>query len=206
MIYEVKHPLVEQKLTVLRDKNTHDQLFREKTSEITMLIAYEAMKNLKTEEVEVETPIKKSLGSKIYNDIVLVPVLRAGLGMLNAMLNLIPCAKVGFAGLYRDHKTKEPVVYYEKFPENLKSPKVYILDPMLATGGSLSKALDILKEKGFSDLSVISILSSPEGIEVLKKNHPDVSVFTGSIDECLNDDKYIVPGLGDAGDRLFGTK
>ncbi len=206
MVYEINHPLINQKLTVLRDKRTHDQLFREKTSEITLLIAYEAMKNLKTKEVEVETPLKKSVGYEIYNDIVFVPVLRAGLGMLNPMLNLVPCAKVGFAGLYRDHKTKEPVVYYEKFPENLKSPKVYVLDPMLATGGSLSKTLDILKGKGFLDLSVISILSSPEGIEVLEKNHSDVAIFTGSIDECLNADKYIVPGLGDAGDRLFGTK
>lgn len=206
MYYELDHPLVKQKMTLLRDKNTRYKQFRELATEITILVAYEAMKDLETVETEVETPLAKTTGYKIGNDIVFVPVLRAGVGMLDGVLDLAPKSRVGFVGMYRDHKTKEPIAYYEKLPEDLKNPHFFVIDPMVATGGSLIATIDLIKKKGHKKISIISIISAPEGIDAVNQAHPDVKIFTGVVDERLNENKYIVPGLGDAGDRLFGTK
>jgi uracil phosphoribosyltransferase len=206
MYHEISHPLVKHKLTVLRDVVTRHKQFRELVSEITMLIAYDAMKNLETVPISVNTPLAGTTGFKLKNDIVVIPILRAGVGMLDGMLNLVPNARVGFVGMYRDHVTKEPVSYYEKLPQDLNHPHFFIIDPMLATGGSIVASIDSLKEQGFDTITVISIISSPEGIRRLEESHPDVDIYTGSIDECLDENKYIIPGLGDAGDRLFGTK
>ncbi len=206
MYYENSHPLVRHKLTVLRNVATKHKQFRELVSEITMLIAYDAMKHLETIPVPVDTPLAGTTGCKIKNDIVVIPILRAGVGMMEGMLNLVPNARVGFVGMYRDHITKEPVSYYEKLPRELTDPHFFVIDPMLATGGSFVAAIDLLKEKNFNAVTVISIISSPEGIRLVEEMHPDVDIYTGSIDECLDENKYIIPGLGDAGDRLFGTK
>ena len=206
MYYEISHPLVKHKLTVLRNAATSHKQFRELSSELTMLIAYDAMKNLETHQINVDTPLTGTIGSKIKNDIVVIPILRAGVGMLDGMLSLVPNARVGFLGLYRDHDTKMPVSYYEKFPQDLTDPCFYIIDPMLATGGSIIAAIDTLKEKGYNSITVISIIAAPEGIKAVEEAHPDSNIYTGSIDECLDHNKYIIPGLGDAGDRLFGTK
>lgn len=206
MYYESTHPLVKHKLTVLRNAVTQHKQFRELVSEITMLLGYESMKNLDIEPLQVETPLAGTIGARLKNDIVIIPILRAGVGMLDGMLNLVPNARVGFMGIYRDHETKEPVTYYEKLPQDLHSPSFFIIDPMLATGGSIISTIDLLKEKGFDDITVIAILSAPEGIKFVEEAHPDVKIYTGSIDECLDENKFIVPGLGDAGDRLFGTK
>ncbi|MGE5341105.1 MAG: uracil phosphoribosyltransferase [Candidatus Omnitrophota bacterium] len=203
---EISHPLVKHKLTVLRNLGTHHKQFRELTSELTALIAYDAMKNLETEPVAVQTPLVETVGSKIKNEIVIVPILRAGIGMLDGILNLVPNAHVGFMGIFRDHDTKKPVVYYEKMPQGLINPHCFIIDPMLATGGSIVATIDELKKKDFKVITVISIIAAPEGIQLVEEFHPDVPIFTGSIDECLDENKYIVPGLGDAGDRLFGTR
>lgn len=206
MYYESTHPLVKHKLTVLRNAVTQHKQFRELVSEITMLLGYDAMKNLDIEPLQVETPLAGTIGARLKNDIVIIPILRAGVGMLDGMLNLVPNARVGFMGIYRDQETKEPVTYYEKLPQDLHTPSFFIIDPMLATGGSIISTIDVLKEKGFNDITVIAILSAPEGIKLVEEAHPDVKIYTGSIDECLDENKYIVPGLGDAGDRLFGTK
>ncbi len=206
MYYEINHPLVKHKLTVLRNEATHHKQFRELTNELTMLIAYDAMKNLETVSESVTTPLAKTMGHKIKSDIVIIPILRAGVGMLDGMLNLVPNARVGYIGIYRDHDTKLPVTYYEKIPRELFDPYFYIIDPMLATGGSIVATIDILKQKGFYCIKVISIIAAPEGIKNLVESHPDVDIYTGSIDECLDENKYIIPGLGDAGDRLFGTR
>ncbi len=206
MYYESNHPLVKHKLTVLRNNVTQHKQFRELVSEITILLGYNAMKKLKTVPVNVETPLAGTVGVKLKNDIVVIPILRAGVGMLEGMLDLVPNARVGFVGMYRDPETKEPVTYYEKLPNDLQDPYFLIVDPMLATGGSIVATIDSLKEKGFKVIDVISIIASPEGIKRVEEAHPDVTIYTGSIDECLDENKYIVPGLGDAGDRLFGTK
>ncbi len=206
MYYESTHPLVKHKLTVLRNTVTQHKQFRELVSEITTLLGYESMKGLEIEPLQVETPLAGTIGARLKNDIVIIPILRAGVGMLDGMLNLVPNARVGFMGIYRDHETKEPVTYYEKLPGDLHSPSFFVIDPMLATGGSIISTIDVLKERGFSDITVIAILSAPEGIKLVEEAHPDVKIYTGSIDECLDENKYIVPGLGDAGDRLFGTK
>jgi len=206
MLYELNHPLVKQKLTLLRDRDTKFKQFRELAKEITILVAYEAMKNLEVIETKVTTPLAETIGYKIKNDIVIVPVLRAGVGMLDGVLNLVPKARVGFIGMYRDSRTKEPIAYYEKLPADLILPYFFVIDPMVATGGSLIATIDLIKKNDFKKISIISILSAPEGISAVNKAHPDVKIFTGVVDEYLNDKKYIVPGLGDAGDRLFGTK
>jgi uracil phosphoribosyltransferase len=206
MYHEINHPLVKHKLTVLRDVATRHKQFRELVSEITMLLAYEAMKGLDTLPTPVDTPLAGTMGAKLKNDIVVIPILRAGVGMLDGILNLVPNARVGFVGMYRDHVTKEPVSYYEKLPRNLDHPYFIVIDPMLATGGSLVATIDSLKEQGFNTITIISILSSPEGIKKVEESHPNVEIYTGSIDECLDENKFIIPGLGDAGDRLFGTK
>lgn len=206
MYHEINHPLVKHKLTVLRDVATRHKQFRELVSEITMLLAYEAMKNLEVEPIAVDTPLAGTTGSRLKNDIVVIPILRAGVGMLDGMLNLVPNARVGFVGMYRDHETKQPVPYYEKLPKDLNFPSFYVIDPMLATGGSIVATIDSLKKNGYQMITVISVLSSPEGIRRVEQSHPDIDIYTGSIDECLDENKYIIPGLGDAGDRLYGTK
>ncbi|MCP4150053.1 MAG: uracil phosphoribosyltransferase [bacterium] len=206
MYFESSHPLVKHKLTVLRKVSTDHKQFRELVNEITMLMGYDAMGNLETEQLEVETPLAKTMGTAIKNDIVVIPILRAGVGMLDGMLSLVPNARVGFMGMYRDHDTCQPITYYKKLPVDLKKPHVFILDPMLATGGSIIATIDSLKESHFNTINVICIIASPEGIKLVQEAHPDVKIYTGSIDECLDEKKYIVPGLGDAGDRLFGTK
>ena len=206
MYYESTHPLVKHKLTVLRNTVTQHKQFRELVSEITMLLGYDAMKDLEIEPLRVETPLAGTIGARLKNEVVIIPILRAGVGMLDGMLNLVPNARVGFMGIYRDHVTKEPVTYYEKVPKNLQNPVFFIIDPMLATGGSIIATIDMLKEEGYKDITVIAIISAPEGIKIVEDAHPDIKIYTGSIDECLDENKYIVPGLGDAGDKIFGTK
>ena len=206
MLHEINHPLLQHKLTVLRDVNTGSKEFRELASEITLLLAYEALKGVELEDREIETPLTAMTGKQVRNDIVIVPVLRAGIGMLDGMLTLVPTAKVGFVGMYRDPETKEPVEYYCKLPENLHEPVAIIIDPMLATGGSLAATVDLLKREGIDNVTIVSILSAPEGIAVIEGRFPDVPIYTAAVDEYLNDHRYIVPGLGDAGDRLYGTK
>lgn len=206
MLHEIHHPLLQHKLTALRDRRTGCKEFRELASEITLLLAYEALKEVAVDDCEIETPVAPMTGKKLRNDLVIVPVLRAGVGMLDGMLTLVPTARVGFVGMYRDPETKEPVEYYCKLPENLVHPLAIVIDPMLATGGSLAATVDLLKRSGMDQVLVISILAAPEGIAVMAERHPDVPVYTAAVDERLNDHKYIVPGLGDAGDRLYGTK
>ncbi len=206
MIFESNHPLIKNKLTMLRDIKTSHKKFKELANEITMLLAYEALKDIKTTVVDIETPIEKTQGVEIASDLVIVPILRAGVGMLDGILALVPTARTGFVGLYRDSKTKKPVEYYSKFPTDLENPLAIVIDPMLATGGSMIATIDMLKEKGFNNIKVLTIISSPEGIEEFNKYHGEIDLYTGNIDRCLNENKYILPGLGDAGDRLFGTK
>jgi uracil phosphoribosyltransferase len=206
MYFEVDHPCVKHKLTILRDKKTCSKEFRELASELTKFIAYEALKNLELEDVQIETPLTKMTGQCIKNDVIFVPVLRAGVGMLDGVLDLVPTGKVGFVGLYRDHDTKKAVEYYCKLPTVDKNSQVLVIDPMLATGGSLIATIAMLKREGYERVTVITIISSPEGIKALEDAYPDVKIYTGNVDEYLDENKYIIPGLGDAGDRLFGTK
>lgn len=202
----ISHPLVQQKLTYLRDKNTSTREFRKLLSEITALMLFEITEDLLTKEVEIETPLEKTSSKVLKDHVVLVPVLRAGLGMLDGALDLIPNAKVGHIGLYRDEKTLQPVEYYAKFPPVMPEAIVIMLDPMLATGGSSSAAISLLKKRGAKKLKCLSLVSAPEGILRMQKDHPDVMIYTASVDRKLNENGYIVPGLGDAGDRLYGTK
>lgn len=204
---ELKHPLLEHKLAILRDKKTGTKEFRELISEITVFLCYEAMKDARLHEVEVETPIKKTKAQMIdENNYVFVPILRAGTGMIDGIIKMIPNAKIGHIGLYRDEETVKPVRYYYKMPEGIEKKQVIIIDPMLATGGSGADAITLLKEDGAKDIKFLSIIAAPEGLEKMQKVHPDVQIYCGAIDEGLNDASYIVPGLGDAGDRIFGTK
>ena len=205
MYIQIDHPCVQHKLSLIRDVATGHKKFRELATEITEFVCYEALKNIKTREVEVETPIEVATCRKIDQDIVVVPVLRAGVGMLEGILELVPTARVGFVGLYRDEETKQPVSYYERFPPQAKNGICIIIDPMLATGGSTIAAIERLKDYGAKDIIVICIVTCPEGLALVEEKHPDVPVYTAAIDNYLNENKYIVPGLGDAGDRLFGT-
>ncbi|MDR0856059.1 MAG: uracil phosphoribosyltransferase [Clostridiales bacterium] len=200
------HPLIEHKIALLRDKNTSCKQFRELVEEIAMLMGYEALRTLPTEDIEVETPLMKTTAKRVKGDIVVTPVLRAGLGMVGGILALMPNAKVGHIGLFRDHETFEPVTYYEKYPVQIKTCPVFILDPMLATGGSAAAAADFLKKAGAQTISLMSIIAAPEGIERMQHDHPDVHVYCACVDDRLNEHAYILPGLGDAGDRIFGTK
>lgn len=202
------HALIKHKLTYLRDKNTNPKEFRELVKEVSMLMAYEITRNLPVEEIVVETPLGKAKGYILSTKITVVSILRAGLVMSDGILNLIPNAKVGHIGIYRDHETLKPVTYYVKLPENLSDSKIFLLDPMLATGGSIVRGIEILLERGakIENIDVISLVSAPEGIEFVQKHFKDTTIYTIAIDERLNDKGYIVPGLGDAGDRLFGTK
>jgi uracil phosphoribosyltransferase len=203
---EVKHPCVQHKLALIRDEETGHKKFRELATEITMFLCYEALKKVRVRKVEVQTPVEKAECYKIDDDLVVVPILRAGVGMLEGILGLIPTARVGFLGMYRDEETKLPVAYYKKLPHQTEGGLCIIIDPMLATGGSTAAAIDVLKESGAKTIVVICIVTCPEGLEMVEKAHPDVEIYTASIDHHLNDHKYIVPGLGDAGDRLFGTR
>ncbi len=206
MHVEVTHPLVKHKLSLARDKATGVKLFRELIGEISMFLTYEAMREIPTEEIEVETPLAAAKCARVKGEIVLVPILRAGIGMMDAIMDMVPNARVGFLGIYRDHETAQPVEYYAKLPAPLPGTVAVVIDPMLATGGSAVAAVSLLKRKGFSKIIFVCIVSCPEGIARLESEHPDVTLYTASVDERLNENKYIVPGLGDAGDRLFGTK
>ncbi len=205
MFYEITHPCIKDKMTILRDKDTCSKQFRECTKEITCLIAYEALKNLELEAVQVETPLEETQGWRICNDVVIVPILRAGLGMLDGIMPLVPNASMGFVGFQRDEDTAKPHQYYNKLPKPTVGSVVIVVDPMLATGGSLAAAVDSIKKDGFTNIMVITLLATPEGVEVMTARHPEVKIYTGSLDRGLNGKKYILPGLGDAGDRLFGT-
>ncbi len=203
----VSHPLVQHKLGLLRDVQTDTQLFRQLVHELTLLLTYEATKDLATEEVEVQTPLATTTVQRISGKKVAVcPILRAGVGMLDAVLSLISGARVGFIGLYRDEETLEAVEYYVKLPQDIADRDVILLDPMLATGNSTSSAIATVNKAGAQSVRLIAILAAPEGVDLLERDHPDVRIWTGAIDDRLNEKGYIVPGLGDAGDRLYGTK
>ena len=201
------HPLIQHKIGVIRRIETGTKDFRQTISEIANLICYEATRELKLADVEIETPICKTTVKELAGKkLAVVPILRAGLGMVDGMLQLIPAAKVGHIGLYRDPETLEPVEYYCKLPEDCSQREVFVVDPMLATGGSSSAAIRMLKERGCRNIHFMCIIAAPEGVERMKKDHPDVDLYIGAMDERLNEHGYIVPGLGDAGDRIFGTK
>lgn len=206
-VHVLDHPLIQHKLTFIRDKQTGSKDFRELVNELSTLMAYEVTRNLPLEEYLVETPVSLAKAKVISGKkLGLIPILRAGLGMVDGMLNLIPAAKVGHIGLYRDPDTLQPVEYYAKLPSDLIERDLIVLDPMLATGGSAVAAIDYLKAQGATNIQFVCLIAAPEGVEVLHTAHPDVDIYTASVDERLNEHAYIVPGLGDAGDRLFGTK
>ncbi|NCC81640.1 MAG: uracil phosphoribosyltransferase [Clostridia bacterium] len=206
-VYELNHPLIQHKLTYVREKDTGPKEFRELVEEITMLMAYEVTKDMPLEEIEIETPVQKAKSKIIAGRKVgLVPILRAGLGMVEGMLKMIPAAKVGHIGLYRDPETLLPVEYYCKLPSDIVERELLILDPMLATGGSAAAAIDFLKERGAENIKLVCLIAAPEGIKMVQEKHPNVDIYVAAIDEKLNDHGYIVPGLGDAGDRIFGTQ
>lgn len=201
----IEHPVIARDLTTLRDINTSTAEFRPAIKRIAIILAYHALKKLPLRSFEVETPIEKTTGYDIDQEVFVVPILRAGLSLTDALLQFIPDAKVGHLGMYRDEETHEPVDYYSNISDGVEKAKVLVVDPMLATGGSADDALTFLKDKGAQHLRFISLISAPEGLERLQENHPDVHIITAAIDEKLNDDAFIVPGLGDAGDRYFGT-
>ena len=201
------HPLIHHKMAILRDKNTRSKQFRELVGEIATLMAYEALRDLPLKEVEIETPIAKCTAKMISGKkLAIVPILRAGLGMVDGLLTLVPSARVGHIGLYRDHETLEPHEYYCKLPEDVDKREVILLDPMCATGGSAVAAIEFIKKRGCKNIKFMCIIAAPVGLERVQKEHPDVSIYCACVDEKLNDIGYIVPGLGDAGDRIFGTK
>ncbi|MBE7044887.1 MAG: uracil phosphoribosyltransferase [Ruminococcaceae bacterium] len=204
-VHVMNHPLISHKLSIMRDKNTSVKDFRECAYEIGLLLGYEATKDLGLVDYELETPLTKMTGKKIERQVALVPILRAGLGMVDAMQDLIPAAKVGHIGLYRNEETLQPVEYYCKLPTDISERQVLVLDPMLATGGSASAAISFIKQRGAKKIKLVCIIAAPQGVEAVREAHPDVDIFCGAVDEGLNERGYIVPGLGDAGDRLFGT-
>ena len=206
-VYELKHPLIQHKLAILRNKETGVKEFRELVGEIAGLMCYEATRNLPTEEVDVETPVAVAKCQMLAGKkLAIIPILRAGLGMVDNMVDMNPSAKIGHIGLYRDPVTHLPVEYYCKLPEDIESRQVYVVDPMLATGGSAIAAIDFLKAHGCKSIIMMNIIGCPEGVKAVTEAHPDVDLYIASIDEKLNDHAYIIPGLGDAGDRIFGTK
>ncbi len=206
-VIAMDHPLIQHKMSIIRDKNTGSKEFREVVKEISVLLAYEVTRTLKLEEIEIETPICKTKTLSLSGlKQAIVPILRAGLGMVDGFLDLLPAAKVGHVGLYRDPDTLQPVEYYCKLPQDIDKREVFVLDPMLATGGSAIAAIQFLKNNGAKNIKFVCLIASPEGVEALQKEHSDVDIYVANIDEKLNDHAYIVPGLGDAGDRLFGTK
>ena len=201
------HPLIQHKLAILREKSTSVKEFRELISEIAMLMCYEATRDLPLEEVEIETPVAKAKVKRISGKkLAIVPILRAGLGMVDGMVSMMPNAKVGHIGLFRDPETLEPVKYYYKMPPDIEERDVIVVDPMLATGGSASAAIQFLKDDGVKHIKLMCIIGAPEGVQRMQEDHPDVDIFVAALDERLNEHGYIVPGLGDAGDRIFGTK
>ncbi len=206
-VYVFDHPLIQHKTGLLRMKETGTKDFRNLTEEIGMLMGYEATRTLPLKEVEIETPMQKAKVNMLDGeDIAIVPILRAGLGMVDGMLDLVPNAKVGHIGMYRDPETHQPVEYYCKMPQDIDKRQIFVVDPMLATGGSAVAAIDFIKQRGGKDIIFMCMIAAPEGIEALQKAHPDVDIFIAAKDDCLNENAYILPGLGDAGDRLFGTK
>ena len=206
-VHVLDHPLIQHKLAILRNENTGVKEFRELVSEIAGLMCYEATRNLPTEEVEVKTPVAMAKCRMLAGKkLAIVPVLRAGLGMVDSMVDLIPSAKIGHIGLYRDPETHLPVEYYCKLPEGIENRVVFVVDPMLATGGSAVAAIDFLKARGCRNIIMMNIIGCPEGVKTVQEAHPDVEMYLAAVDEKLNDHAYIIPGLGDAGDRIFGTK
>ncbi len=206
-IIVLDHPLIRHKLAIIRDKNTDTKQFREIIKEVAMLMAYESFKDVPTQEIEVETPLEKTKQTVVKeNSVAIVPILRAGLGMVDGILSLFPAAKVGHIGLCRNEETLEPEVYYCKLPPQIEEKVVMVVDPMLATGGSACDAIQMLKNRGCKKIRLMSIIAAPEGVEKVAKAHPDVAIYISTLDRCLNDKGYILPGLGDAGDRIFGTK
>ena len=204
-LHIMDHPLITHKITMLRDENTNTKDFRQLVYEIALLMGYEATKYLTLTDTEITTPLMKTTKKVLNQKVAIVPILRAGLGMVDGVLDLIPSAKVGHIGLYRDHETLKPVEYYCKLPTDIESREVIIVDPMLATGGSSAAAISFIKKRGAKNIKLMCILAAPEGIEVLRKEHPDVELYCGAVDDKLNEKGYILPGLGDAGDRIFGT-
>ncbi|MGN0659227.1 MAG: uracil phosphoribosyltransferase [Emergencia sp.] len=206
-VFVFDHPLIQHKVALMRQKETSVKDFRELAKEIAMLMGFEATRNLPLEEVEIETPMQKTRVNMLKGeDIAIVPILRAGLGFVDGMLALVPNAKVGHVGLYRDPQTHEPVEYYCKLPKDIEKRQIFVVDPMLATGGSAVAAIDFIKQRGGINITFMCLIAAPEGIEALQKAHPDVDIYIAAKDECLNENAYILPGLGDAGDRLYGTK
>lgn len=206
MLNLLKHPLLTHKLSLLRRKETGTKDFRETLEEIAGLMAYEITRDLPLKNITIETPLGRCTTQELAREVVLVPILRAGLGMVNGISNLLPTTRTGHLGMYRDHETLEPITYYSKFPENLPDAIVMVLDPMLATGGSSTAAIQVLKDHGAKTIKLVCVVGAPEGVERIRKDHPEVQIYLVALDEKLNENGYIVPGLGDAGDRLFGTK
>ena len=203
----LKHPLISHKLAIMRNEKTGHKEFRENLNEIASLMAYEICRDLPLRDIDIVTPVAPCKAEELAKEVVLVPILRAGMGLVEGILNLIPTAKVGFIGLYRDEKSLEPVKYFDKMPmKDIKDGVVLVLDPMLATGGSAIAAVNMIKEKGAKNIKMICLVGAPEGVKAFEKAHPDVDLYLAALDERLNDVGYIVPGLGDAGDRIFGTK
>jgi len=206
-VYVMDHPLIQHKITYIRKKDLGSRDFRAVIKEIAMLMCYEATRNLKLQDVEIETPICKMVGKELAGKkLAIIPILRAGLGMVEGMIDLIPAAKVGHIGLYRDPDTLKPVEYYCKLPIDCDERETFVVDPMLATGGSSAEAIHMLKARGVKNIRFLCILAAPEGVKKMQEEHPDVDIYIGCLDSHLNDHSYIVPGLGDAGDRIFGTK
>ena len=203
----ISHPLIQHKLSILRREDTSTKDFRELVNEIAMLMGYEVSRDLPLEEVEFQTPIIKTVQKQLSGKkLAIVPILRAGIGMVDGFLSLVPAAKVGHIGMYRDEETLEPVEYLVKLPEDIDQRQIFVMDPMLATGGSAILAVDSLKKRGAANIKFVCLVAAPEGVKKLQDAHPDIDIYTASLDERLNENGYIVPGLGDAGDRLFGTK
>lgn len=206
MLTVFDHPLIKHKLTIMRDKNTSTKDFRDNLDEIGSLMVYEVTRDLPIVDHEVETPIAKTTGSKMAKDVVVVPILRAGLGMTSGIMTLIPTAKVAHVGLFRDEETLEPHTYFEKYPKNIKDAVTIVVDPMLATGGSAVAAIDMVKKQGAQNIKLVCLVGAEEGVKNVEEHHPDVDIYLAALDGKLNENGYIVPGLGDAGDRIFGTK
>ena len=206
-VHFIDHPMVQHKLTIMRDKSTPSNIFRQLLYEISLLMGYEITRDFPMEDVEVETPLERATLKKIAGKkVAIVPILRAGLGMVDGLRDLIPVARVGFIGLYRDEETHKPVPYYCKLPKGVDKRLVILTDPMLATGGSACDAIDLVKQKGCQDIRLMCLVAAPEGIKLVQEKHPDVDIYVAAIDRQLNDNCYILPGLGDAGDRIFGTE
>lgn len=206
-LHVIDHPMIQHKLTIMRDETTGTKDFKELLNEIALLMGYEVTRDFPLEDIEIKTPMQKMVAKRISGKkVAIVPILRAGLGMVDGLMNLIPVARIGHIGLYRNEETHKPVFYYCKLPKDIQDRTVILTDPMLATGGSACDAIDLLKEKGCGNIRLMCLVAAPEGIKAVQERHPDVDIYVAAVDEKLNDDCYILPGLGDAGDRIFGTK